>query len=330
MGQRGEGQEDAGDHPAAAGGEPPGHHPHVEHGRQQAEGVGELPRHGGHQVAAVDVEGLVEDEQHGAGRGQRRPGEGQSTEPGHEPDRGREGHKTGDGDQLEGDAVGNGDDQHHGRSGRRPSRQASPPDQFPESAGGAGRQAAHPEPGHGHRGQASDDRDRQAHPGLDHYHQQRRDHHVEGEGREARVPVLGPAGEPQIPQQHVPQIGRGPHMGAQVAAGGGGVEEPSPGSQVADHEQGDPDHYHAGGDPADPVLGRVGTGDRTGRLRRPHACPADPVLGRVGVGHCASSDTTVTALKAAWDQRAGPSRPVRHVSSPWATPTASRAGNCTS
>ena len=48
---------------------------------------------------------------------------------------------------------------------------------------------------------------------------QRRDHHVELVGGEAGVPVGRPAGEAEVGQQVVAQVGRAPDVGAHVAAG---------------------------------------------------------------------------------------------------------------
>ena len=285
--QPGEGQQGAGQDPVTPGGHASRRHAEVQDRAGQAQRVGELARHRRHEVAAVDVERPVEQEQQGGRRSQRLTFGGDSAETGHRPYRQRQRHHPRDRHQLQSDPVGHGDREQrqagrgHGRS-RPPA--GSPPQAVPRPPGGYGGQQQPGQSPVGHRvvdeqlgrsgdpgdtqrggpalagGEAGPPHDRHRGPGrgeghrqvgedgladvearIDHHHQQRRDHHVEREGGEAGVPVVGPPGQPQFADEDVPQVGGRPYVGSEVASGGGGVGEPEPGPQVDDHE---PDDRH--------------------------------------------------------------------------------------
>ena len=91
--------------------EPPGAHaPHddaqEDERDREPEREGVLPRHGRVQVAAVDGEGLVEQERQGEDGEHGGPGPLQARQPAEGPRRDGEGDRAEDGDELEGDVEG--------------------------------------------------------------------------------------------------------------------------------------------------------------------------------------------------------------------------------
>ena len=278
--QPGQSQQRSGQHPIAARAHALGRHADVCHRAGKAERVGELARHGRHQVAAVDVERAVEKEQNG---GRSREGLARTcdtTHTGHSPDGGRKHHHAGDGHELERHPIGHGNSQqrhqrgrdggrepdagpgpqrdpypsgrdrgqHQGREGAvderllvvdlpqraetqhaaveqrqnlkdgNGARGQDPGQQDPVPGSGRGprspecRNADEPDPRTG-RGKVGEETRGQPDPRVDDHDEQGRQHHVERERGEARVPVMGPAGEPQLAQKHIPQIGPAPTRG---------------------------------------------------------------------------------------------------------------------
>ena len=215
--------------------------PEEHHGKGQTERVGELARHGREQVAAVDVEAAVEQERDRGDRHQARPGECQAAEFAHRPGSDRKGHHAGDDDQLHCCAVVDRHDHYEADCGDCDEGGVT---------GGSGADAVASQ----HKARAErascEDRhpERAAETHVDHHDQQRRDHHVEGEGREPGVPVGRPSRETKLRQQDIAQVRRRPDMGAHIAPGRRGVVEPEVRLDVPGDEDGRHGDEHEGGD----------------------------------------------------------------------------------
>ena len=156
--------------------------PEEHHRKRQTERVGELARHGREQVAAVDVEATVEQERDRGDRHQTRPGERQAAKSAHRPGGDRKGHHAGDDDQFHCCAVVDRNDHHEADCGHS--------DEGGVTGGSRDDAVANQHKARAER-TSCDDRhpERAAKAHVDHHDQQRRDHHVEGEGRKSGVPV---------------------------------------------------------------------------------------------------------------------------------------------
>ena len=357
MGEPGQCEQAAGQHPALTCAHPPGRDTDVEHGDRETHREGELPRHRRHDVAAVDVERSIEQEREGHDRQQRRAGEGEATEAPGRIRGEREGDDARDRDQLHRHAVGDrhdeqtsdhrerGDDappsprpagqmmgqrsdrgrQDDARDGEvhrgvvvgerldgRPREDAARIAQLPVPSPGQG-DAQHARPHHagdaGHRveppttgdladrehdpdegvevGSDAEGADGELDADVDDHDRQRRDDHVEGEGREAGVPVGRPPRQPEVRQQLLTQEPGGPHMGTHVAPGRRRVDEPRPRrhrpDQVDRHQRDDPGRRDGAPIESSRLRGRFGP-RRAGSGHGDPIVPSDgrlPVPGRV-------------------------------------------------
>ncbi|MCE2510966.1 MAG: pentapeptide repeat-containing protein [Acidimicrobiia bacterium] len=123
--QPGEGQQSAGQDPVTPRGHAPRCHAYEQDRAGQAQRVGELARHGRHEVAAVDVERAVEQEQQRGHRSQHLTLGGDPAQTRHRPHRHRQRHHAGDRHQLQSDAVGHG--YREQREGGRGNGRSRPP-----------------------------------------------------------------------------------------------------------------------------------------------------------------------------------------------------------
>ncbi len=320
MAQPGQGEQHRGEGAVATRVEALEHHPEVQQRQAERDRERELPRQRGRDVPAVDREAPVEEERQ---RRHREHGGRREAGARHAPERvgaDGQGHHAEDRDQLERHAVRQPDQgERHDGPGQR---EVAAPALRPERRRRPERHDAR----HG-----GDERRGAVQAGVQQHDEQRRQHHVELVRGEAGIPGPGPPGDLPVRQQVVTQEGRTPHVGAHVAAGGGGVAQQQVRLQVPHHEPdagGDDDHVDDRLERA-PLLLDPGDGEVVvGQLGPCHVPRLGQGVGgtRLGVvgrgvevgggarhGQSVTIRITVTMLNAMWAKMAGARRPVRWV-----------------
>ncbi len=226
MAQARQGQQHRRQRAVLAGAKPAHDHAEVEERQGQADGERELTRERGGDVAAVDREVAVEQEEHRCHGEQRRAGEGQVGQPAEGVGAERERDHAQDRHELERRPVRELDaaHRHHDRRG----------DERPPLPAGRADARPHDEAG---RHQRDDHRPTAEDPHVERDDQQRRDHHVELVGGEAGVPIRRPPGDPTGRQQVVAEEGGTPDVRPHVAARGHGTRQDVGRVEVREHVQ---------------------------------------------------------------------------------------------